>query len=462
MDSRTLSLRLTFLVLLAIPGNALSQQSGGPWAFLSEGPVTRTRHDDITFSDASHGWVVNLDGQIWKTTDGGDTWLKTVDTGFDHRYRSVAFSDSLNGWAGSLFDSSSVLFETSDGGITWTNITSKLPEPRPVGICGMWAVNSSVIYGVGAFFGEPRVVKTSDGGLTWSTIDLSSQIASLVDVYFKDELEGFVIGGSQLGEGSQSIILRTTDGGVTWNEVHRSIPDSGVNGEWGWKISFPSESIGYVAVEFLSNNENGPARIHKTIDGGLTWTEVAVTGSRDHAGLQSVGFVNDLTGWASGRGTTSVTVDGGQTWKQLDSFEPLRPEGQLDGSVNRFFVLSDTLAYAVGERVYKFTGGAVPTGIARAAEQPSSFRIEQNYPNPFGTSTRIGYTLYRPVSVRIVVFDALGRRVRTLVDAFQPAGSHILSWDGRDESGHQLANGSYFYLMDIGESLEMKQMILLR
>ncbi len=437
-------------------------QSSGPWTFVANGPVTHTRHDDITFSDPDHGWIVNLDGQIWRTSDAGETWEKTVDNGFTHRFRSVAFADTLTGWAGSLFDENSVLFETKDGGQTWADITSRIANPRPVGICGMWAVNDSVVYGVGAFFGSPRVIKSIDGGLTWTSTDLSGQVALLVDVYFKDELEGIIIGGSQLGVGSESIILRTTDGGKSWQEVHRSAPDPGVDGEWGWKISFPSAEVGYVAVEYVSNRDNHPAKVHKTTDGGLTWTELAVTGSRDHAGLQSVGFVNDRTGWTSGRGTISVTTDGGQSWSQLDSYLPLRPEGQLDGAVNRFFVLSDTLAYAVGERVYRYTGGSVSTAVAHTTVLPQSFRIDQNYPNPFNAQTRIHYELFRAVRVRIVVYDALGRRVRTLVDVFQSPGDHDLVWDGRDESGHKLTNGSYFYLMDIGESLEMKQMILLQ
>ena len=79
------------------------------------------------------------------------------------------------------------------------------------------------------------------------------------------------------------------------------------------------------------------------MDGGLTWSEMVIPGS---TALQGVGFVSEMTGWTSGRGTTSLTLDGGATWTEVDV---------LDGAVNRFHVLNDTLAYAFGHRIYKWS-----------------------------------------------------------------------------------------------------------
>lgn len=125
-----------------------------------------------------------------------------------------------------------------------------------------------------------------------------------------------MIGSSSTDLKEDAIILRTADGGDTWTEVHRTTRNNGVDGPWGWKISFPSQNVGYVAVEYGSNTTRTPAKIEKTVDGGLTWTEIYVPGSTDHAGLQAVGFMTNNVGWATGRGTTSVTLDGGggATW----------------------------------------------------------------------------------------------------------------------------------------------------
>ncbi len=50
----------------------------------------------------------------------------------------------------------------------------------------------------------------------------------------------------------------------------------------------------------------------------------------------------------------------------------------------------------------------------------------------------------------IAVFDLTGRRVRTLLDGPQAAGAHVVGWDGRDEKGHRVVSGVYFYRMEAG------------
>jgi len=74
--------------------------------------------------------------------------------------------------------------------------------------------------------------------------------------------------------------------------------------------------------------------------------------------------------------------------------------------------------------------------------------LGQNAPNPFDPQTQISYTIPgsasgAPVSLRI--YDVAGRLVRTLVDAIQPPGIHVLGWDGTDERGSRVSSGVYFY-----------------
>lgn len=66
-------------------------------------------------------------------------------------------------------------------------------------------------------------------------------------------------------------------------------------------------------------------------------------------------------------------------------------------------------------------------------------------PDPFAKpNTRIGFTIPEPGTVRILVRDLTGETVRTLADGEMPAGSHSISWDSRDGSGHLAVNGLYF------------------
>jgi hypothetical protein len=70
-------------------------------------------------------------------------------------------------------------------------------------------------------------------------------------------------------------------------------------------------------------------------------------------------------------------------------------------------------------------------------------RLEPNVPNPFNPSTRIRYDLVSQSHVTLRIYDAAGRRVRTLVDATQPPRRYDLQWNGTDDRGHRLAAGVY-------------------
>ncbi|MFN0151353.1 MAG: FlgD immunoglobulin-like domain containing protein [bacterium] len=66
-------------------------------------------------------------------------------------------------------------------------------------------------------------------------------------------------------------------------------------------------------------------------------------------------------------------------------------------------------------------------------------------PNPFGMTTTISYRLQRPAGIVLTIYDAVGRRVRTLIDQHQLSGSGSAQWDGLDERGRELGSGPYFY-----------------
>ena len=100
--------------------------------------------------------------------------------------------------------------------------------------------------------------------------------------------------------------------------------------------------------------------------------------------------------------------------------------------------------------------------ISSGARLPISYSLNQNYPNPFNSSTVLRYSVAKAARVRLDVFDILGRRVRTLVEEFQSAGTHDVTWDGRDAVGRAAASGTYFYRLTTGEYSESRKMILLK
>ena len=91
-----------------------------------------------------------------------------------------------------------------------------------------------------------------------------------------------------------------------------------------------------------------------------------------------------------------------------------------------------------------------------AAEVPASFSLAQNYPNPFNPTTTINFSLPEEATIRLTVFDVIGRRVAVLTDQLYQAGVHELVWDA---SAH--ASGIYFYRMEAGGKLIQTQKMTL-
>ncbi|MBU1700021.1 MAG: T9SS type A sorting domain-containing protein [Candidatus Eisenbacteria bacterium] len=88
--------------------------------------------------------------------------------------------------------------------------------------------------------------------------------------------------------------------------------------------------------------------------------------------------------------------------------------------------------------------------------------LNQNIPNPFNPRTSIGFSLTAPGLVDMSVVDVSGRVVRTLVEGQQEAGQHIVIWDGRTNSGHEVSSGVYFLRMTAEGRLLKRMMHLLK
>ena len=89
------------------------------------------------------------------------------------------------------------------------------------------------------------------------------------------------------------------------------------------------------------------------------------------------------------------------------------------------------------------------------------FALRQNRPNPFGSSTRIGFTMARRSRVSLEVFTVAGNRVATLSDGELEAGWHEVSWDGRTSSRGKAAPGVYLYRLTVNGASAARKMVVL-
>ena len=93
---------------------------------------------------------------------------------------------------------------------------------------------------------------------------------------------------------------------------------------------------------------------------------------------------------------------------------------------------------------------------------PREFMVSQNFPNPFNPATTIRYGIPQEAQVSIIIYNALGQKIKTLLDKKQAAGYYRLVWDSVNDAGNPAASGIYFYRVSAGEHAAVKKMLLLK
>jgi len=254
--------------------------TGGYYWEIIQSPITSSLYA-VTFVDNMNGYIGG-DKQVLVTKDGGNTWSQLPITEATGTVKGLYFSDVNNGQALVSATSGGQIFKTTDGGITWTktlqaskdllafsfysptkgvatgkdvgtlyyttdgNTWVNSPTPSLGGfnysrsdIWGVYMVSENVAYGTGwgsrAAGLQPTIhIKTTNGGQTWEYQTLPENQRTYVnfqDIYFKDENTGFCVGGSSSYEGG--VVLKTTDGGVNWEYLPANIgfPINSIIGE---------------------------------------------------------------------------------------------------------------------------------------------------------------------------------------------------------------------------------------
>jgi hypothetical protein len=165
--------------------------------------------------------------------------------------------------------------------------------------------------------------------------------------------------------------------------------------------------------------------------------------------------------WQSTNGGTSFTplsgFDTGHKWADAAtmSFVP--------GDNNKIIMPTHGNGIWIGTRTGGSPKAATTQGFVQADDNlPKRFDLHQNYPNPFNPTTTIKFDLPKATHVKLVIYDVLGRRVRTLVDEFMKAGYQAKVWDGRNDKGFLAASGIYFYRLHTTEFIKVRKMVLLQ
>lgn len=119
-------------------------------------------------------------------------------------------------------------------------------------------------------------------------------------------------------------------------------------------------------------------------------------------------------------------------------------------STKRFSALTDTVGrYSLD----------IVTSVKSHDNLPLKFELEQNYPNPFISSTSIPYALAEQSDISIKIYNILGQMVREFKLGTQYSGAHSVVWDGNDNLGRRVTPGVYFYELIAANKIQAQKML---
>jgi len=317
----------------------------------------------VKFVSSSTGWISTVKAvhqdfygedddwrsSVWKTGDGGTSWIKQNLPSTAAIVNGIDFTDGLSGWAvgtkyagndqyGKPVHHGSV-YHTSDGGLTWSEQVVPNPQSADKPLIVFTAVDFvNSLRGWATCFKTVSTVEggsmyhTSDGGITWIQDTAEATLGTwknLWDIQFTDSNRGYAV-GTLYGAAWGPPVLRTTDGGLNWELVHMKSQ----NGEGLFAVAVMDNKV--IAVgdhDYIAHSYN-PWGVY-----GLPYGENLFKQRylNPHYKFEDIVFTDKLQGWVAGQMITHPdsacqvimhTSDGGSTWqKQFTSVSEFWPAG---------------------------------------------------------------------------------------------------------------------------------------
>ncbi|HLT23673.1 MAG TPA: YCF48-related protein, partial [Ignavibacteria bacterium] len=375
---------------------------------------------DVEFINQFTGWACG-DNQIYKTTNGGENWF-TQTHPTNNLIQGIWPVDSMVVYASGWFNT---ILKTTDGGENWIALRNGNPPDQP-SFESPFFLNKDT----GWICGSDIVFRTTNGGLSFDSIHT---FAFQHDIFFKNYSDGVMCGDA-------ANFFKTTNSGVNW--IHIPVV-SGPGQPNFWRLSFINDTTGWL-IGFSGG-------VYKTTDFGYTWDSIGNVMSPTN--IYTVEFADENTGWAGGAsGVIYRSTDGGLNWHQQVTSTQFN-----SGFIRSMYAYNDSIVWAVGNvgKILHTTNGGTSSILQTGNEIPSDFTLEQNYPNPFNNSTRIRFSIKERSSIKLEVYDLLGRRIEFTEYGNREPGSYIINYNAS-----KLSSGVYFYRLYSGERSQIKKFVL--
>lgn len=273
---------------------AKTTDGGATWNQLPPTGAQFGNYDCADFIDEGHGWVVDGLGNCFKTSNGGNSWLRIYIA--SKQFHAIAFLNSTTGLA---VGEGGAFYRTVNGGSTWSPCTAAVGN---IALRGLKWIDARHCWAAGD---SGAILTSQDAGLTW-TRQLSPAKSSMYGVDFVDSLRGWAVGGTGYWtiEGGEGVLLKTTDGGQTWTEL--PVPS-------GAKCL-----AGVCALDSLHVLIADPrGKLFLSTDGGEFWQmKLDLTaGSMRRLALRFRGDGSSHIGFVGREGLLYISGDGGASWQ---------------------------------------------------------------------------------------------------------------------------------------------------
>ena len=478
-----------------VMGVPFYRTENGGFSWSEVGGSNHVDHHAMAFDPADHTRIFEgNDGGIYRSTSSGDSWTKLYDQPTNQFYAIEIDYQNPQRLYGGTQDNGTL--RTVDGDPDdWERIFGgdgfyvvvDPTDPNTIfceyqwgnaykstdfGYSWDWALNgvddgdrrnwsSPIVMDPSdnetLYFGTYRVWKTTDGGDWWNAIsaDLTngssggSTFGTVTTIAVAPTNPDVIYVGTD-----DSNVWVTQNGGVlSWTNVSATLPN-----RWVTRVAVDQTdpTIAYATFSGLRWNEN-IGHVYRTENAGASWTDI--TGNLPDAPINALAVDPDLPSvlYAGSDVGCFYTKNLGADWEILGTGLPAAPVYDI-----KIHQPTRTLVAGTHGRSMHSIDLDETTGTPEDAEEVGSVVSLSNHPNPFGGSTSITYTLAGPSQVTLAVYDIAGHMVRTLESGVRVTGEHEIRWDGMNDAGRRVANGTYFLRLEAGEQVTARKMNLVR
>lgn len=307
-SSRETRTKVAITNLANVRGLDCTGTASSGWCWQNPRP-TGNRVNSVFFLNATTGWRGGDNGEVFKTTDGGTTWVRQS-TGISASIFGIRFLNATTGWATGAYGA---VLRTTDGGATWS--VAKLPDAQYGGadLSTITALDAKTVYlgrtltnGGTGYYG---LYVTKDGGATWQSIS---------------NVPHAITSASKFWALQYDAISTSQDGGASYTSVLSLKPPTGYSyfdSANLWALD-DKRALAYTRVtgfDLTNIRWTYVDTVYTTVDGGVNWSKAELTGAATSLSIQRILDISadGSVILASAYNGLLRSADGGKTWTTL-------------------------------------------------------------------------------------------------------------------------------------------------